>query len=100
MLATKQIFKILKTFVTLCILSLFITNSSNSHSGRTGPSGCHMDYGTQGYHCHKQKQTNPFQTYYYIKYRGQTYGPYKSYSSCMAAIRGAKIVGGFCTTSR
>ena len=49
---------------------------------------------------HKTKQTNPYQTYYYIKYQGQTYGPYSSYSSCMGAIRGAGVYGAYCSTSK
>ena len=43
---------------------------------------------------------HPFKTYYYIKHQGRSYGPYSSYSSCMAAIRGAGISGAFCSTSK
>ena len=59
-----------------------------------------MNYATANYHCHKTKQTNPYQTYYYIKYQGQSYGPYTSYSSCQAAIRGAGVYGAYCSTSK
>ena len=74
--------------------------SANSHSGNTNAGGCHMNYATAYYHCHKTKQTNPYQTYYYIKYQGQSYGPYTSYSSCQAAIRGANVYGAYCSTSK
>ena len=93
----KKIMFVLGSFLFFIIL---LNQKSFAHSGRTGPTGCHMDYGSQGYHCHKKKQSNPFQTYYYVKYRGNTYGPYSSYSSCMSALRGARLVGGYCSTSK
>ena len=81
-------------------LSFLYSITANSHSGNTNAGGCHMNYATANYHCHKTKQTNPYKTYYYIKYQGQTYGPYSSYSSCMSAIRGAGVYGAYCSTSQ
>ena len=59
-----------------------------------------MNYSTANYHCHKTKKTNTYQTYYYIKHMGRSYGPYSSYNSCMAAIRGSNVTGAFCSTSQ
>ena len=81
-------------------LSFLYSINANSHSGNTNAGGCHMNYATANYHCHQTKQTNPYQTYYYIKYQGQSYGPYTSYSSCQAAIRGAGVYGAYCSTSQ
>ena len=87
-------------FLVALILSFILCGVAYSHSGNTNAGGCHMNYATANYHCHKTKQTNPYQTYYYIKYQGQTYGPYSSYSSCMGAIRGAGVYGAYCSTSK
>ena len=93
--------------IAIIIFSVFfyfitVSDKTYSHSGRTGPSGCHMDYNRIGgaYHCHKQKTINPYQTYYYVHHRGQVIGPYKSYGSCMNAVRGARLTGAYCSTSR
>ena len=90
----------MKKLLGIVVLGLLFCIKAYSHSGNTGPSGCHMNYATANYHCHTPKQTNPYAIYYYVKYQGQTYGPYKSYSSCMGAIRGANIVGAYCSTSK
>ena len=90
----------MKKFLAIITLGLIFSIKAYSHSGNTNAGGCHMNYATANYHCHKTKQTNPYQTYYYIKYQGQTYGPYTSYSSCMGAIRGAGVYGAYCSTSQ
>tara|TARA_B100000035_G_C20564446_1_gene364011 strand:+ start:111 stop:386 length:276 start_codon:yes stop_codon:yes gene_type:complete len=82
------------TFILLLVVN------ANSHSGGTNAGGCHMNYTTGQYHCHKAKQTDPFKTYYYIKHQGRSYGPYSSYSSCMSAIRGSGVIGAYCSTSK
>ena len=87
-------------FILIFLLTLFVSMYSYSHSGRTGPSGCHMDYQRAEYHCHQKKYYNTFETYYYIHYQGQVYGPYSSYSTCTNAARGAGIWGYYCSTSR
>ena len=89
-----------KKLIWVIGLSLLFCGLAYSHSGNTNAGGCHMNYATANYHCHKTKQTNPYKTYYYIKYQGQTYGPYTSYSSCMNAIRGAGVYGAYCSTSQ
>ena len=86
--------------VIIFLLSLIFAFKALSHSGNTGPTGCHMNYATANYHCHTPKQANPYKTYYYIKYQGQTYGPYSSYSSCLNAINGANIYGAYCSSSK
>lgn len=91
---------LIKKLLAIVILGLFFSQNAYSHSGNTGPTGCHMDYSTANYHCHNAKQSNPFATYYYIKYQGRTYGPYSSYNTCMQAIRGANISGAYCSTSQ
>ena len=53
--------------VIIFLLSLLFTFKAHSHSGNTGPTGCHMNYATANYHCHTTKQANPYKTYYYIK---------------------------------
>ena len=90
----------MKKIFSILIFSFILCGISYSHSGNTNAGGCHMNYATANYHCHKTKQTNPYQTYYYIKYQGQTYGPYSSYSSCMSAIRGSNVYGAYCSTSK
>ena len=90
----------MKIVLVFLVLNLIFHTKLYSHSGNTNAGGCHMNYATANYHCHKTKQTNPYQTYYYIKYQGQTYGPYSSYSSCMGAIRGAGVYGAYCSTSQ
>tara|TARA_B100001093_G_scaffold325022_1_gene310134 strand:+ start:414 stop:689 length:276 start_codon:yes stop_codon:yes gene_type:complete len=87
-------------FLVITILGLLFSQNAYSHSGMTGPSGCHMDYSRGTQHCHKSKQPDPFKTYYYIKYQGKTAGPYSSYNSCMNAARGAKLTGAYCSTSK
>lgn len=84
-------------FRILIILITLLPKIVFSHSGMTNQGGCHMNYFTQEYHCHQQKQTNPFQTYYCINYQFQQYGPYKTYWSCQGAIDGAGIIGAFCS---
>jgi len=91
---------IVKIILGILFLGLLLSGNANSHSGNTNAGGCHMNYTTAQYHCHNKKQTNPYQTYYYIKHQGQTYGPYTSFSSCMSAIRGAGVMGAFCSTSQ
>ena len=90
----------MKKYLFIILLGIFFCGAAYSHSGNTNAGGCHMNYATANYHCHKTKQTNPYKTYYYIKYQGQTYGPYSSYSSCMSAIRGANVYGAYCSTSQ
>ena len=94
-----------RIFINLLVLIIFLflflfTFNLYAHSGRTGPSGCHMDYQRAEYHCHQKKYYNTFETYYYIHYQGQVYGPYSSYSTCTNAARGAGIWGYYCSTSR
>ena len=84
----------------LLALLLLVPSLSFSHSGGTNQGGCHMNYTTGQYHCHQAKQPDPFKTYYYIKHQGRSYGPYSSYSSCMAAIRGSGVMGAYCSTSK
>ncbi len=90
----------MKKYLFIIFLGTFFCVAAYSHSGNTNAGGCHMNYATANYHCHKTKQTNSYKTYYYIKYQGQTYGPYSSYSSCMSAIRGAGVYGAYCSTSQ
>ena len=90
----------MKKLLGIVVLGLLMIGNANSHSGMTNAGGCHMDYATAQYHCHKTKQTNPYQTYYYIKHQGRSYGQYSSYSSCMAAIRGSGVMGAYCSTSK
>jgi len=90
----------MKKILGLVIFSLLISFNVNSHSGGTNAGGCHMNYTTGQYHCHQAKQPDPFKTYYYIKHQGRSYGPYSSYSSCMAAIRGSGVMGAICSTSK
>ncbi len=90
----------MKKLLGIVVLGLLFCIKAYSHSGNTNAGGCHMNYATADYHCHTTKQTDPYKTYYYIKYQGQTYGPYSSYNSCMAAIRGAGVYGAFCSTSQ
>jgi len=82
---TRTLFAILLSLM----LVIFISQITFAHPGATGPSGCHMNYSTGDYHCHTAKTPDPSQIYYYIKYKGNSYGPYSSYSSCMNAISGA-----------
>ena len=90
----------MKNILFIIIFIYFIFNfKAFSHSGNTNAGGCHMNNSTANYHCHELKQTNTYQTYYYIKHQGETYGPYTSYSSCMNAIRGAGVYGfAYCST--
>ncbi len=90
----------MKLIFSVITFVLLLSVNANSHSGGTNAAGCHMNYSTGFYHCHQAKQPDPFKTYYYIKHQGRSYGPYSSYSSCMAAIRGAGISGAFCSTSK
>jgi hypothetical protein len=91
--------KKLFSIIVFCLLFFTLNiNNLNAHPGRTGPSGCHMSYAAQGYHCHKAKTPDPFAIYYYVHYRGQSHGPYSSYNSCMAAARGANLTGAYYTT--
>ena len=80
-------------------LAIVFSNKVFAHSGATGPSGCHMNYATGDYHCHTKKTPDPSQTYYYIKHQGDSYGPYSTESSCMNAIKEAKLYGAYCNTS-
>ena len=89
-----------KKLLAIIVLGLLYSLNAYSHPGMTGPTGCHMDYSRGTQHCHKSKQPNPYKTYYYAKYRGQTYGPYSSYGSCMNAVRGANLIGAYCSTSK
>ena len=91
----KTLFAIFLSLITL----IFFNQISFAHPGATGPSGCHMNYSTGDYHCHTAKTPNPGETYYYIKYKGESYGPYSSYSSCMNAINGANLYGAYCSTA-
>ncbi len=88
--------------VKFIVILLFLFNSSFvfAHSGNTNAGGCHMNYYTNTYHCHTPKMTVPSQTYYYIHYYGNVYGPYSSRSSCNAAKNGANMYGGYCSTSK
>ena len=70
----------------------FSINILKSHSGMTGPSGCHMNYSNGTQHCHKSKTPTPGRAYWYSN---QGHGPYSSASSCQNALRGAGIIG-FC----
>ncbi len=79
------------------VFVIFYSFSLSAHSGMTGPTGCHMNYYTAEYHCHQKKQPNYLQTYWYINWNFNKYGPYSSYSSCMNAARGAGLTGYFCT---
>ena len=90
----------IKLFLGILVLGLLFSLKAYSHSGMTGPSGCHMNYSTGVQHCHQAKTTDPYATYYYIHYQGQTAGPYSSYSSCMGAARGANLYGAYCNTSK
>ena len=91
----------MKKILGIMVIGFFLTIfKAYSHSGNTGPTGCHMDYSTAQYHCHKKKQPNPLGAYYYIKHQGHTYGPYASYYTCMSAIRGAGVYGAFCSTAK
>ena len=89
----------MKKILLILIFNFAISSQAFSHSGNTNAGGCHMNYVTSDYHCHNTKQTNPYQIYYYIKHMGSSYGPYSSYNSCTAAIRGANILGAYCTSS-
>ena len=89
----------MKLILLILVFNVAILSQVFSHSGNTNAGGCHMNYATAYYHCHNTKQTNPYQTYYYIKHMGKSYGPYTSYNSCTAAIRGANILGAYCTSS-
>tara|TARA_B100000945_G_C19819418_1_gene339879 strand:+ start:38 stop:310 length:273 start_codon:yes stop_codon:yes gene_type:complete len=86
--------------LAIAVLGLLFFSKAYSHSGRTGPSGCHMNYSTGTQHCHKTKTLNPYKIYYYIHYQGRTAGPYSSYSSCMSAARGANLIGAICLTRK
>ena len=94
-----------RIFINLLVLIIFLflflfTFNLYAHSGRTGPSGCHMNYYTAQYHCHNKKVPNYYATYYYIHYQAKVYGPYSSYSSCTNAARGAGLVYYYCSTSK
>lgn len=90
----KKIFWIIKLSV-----AIIFSNNVFAHPGATGPNGCHMNYSNGNYHCHQTKTPDPYQTYYYIKYQGNSYGPYSTKSSCMNAINEAKLYGAYCSTS-
>ena len=81
------------------IAVIFTSQITFAHPGNTGPDGCHLNYSNGDYHCHKAKTPDPYETYYYIKYKGESYGPYSSYSSCMNAINGANLYGAYCSTA-
>ena len=69
------------------------TTILKSHSGNTGPSGCHMNYSNGTQRCHKSKSLNPARSYWYSN---QGHGPYSSALTCQNALRGAGIIG-FCS---
>jgi hypothetical protein len=81
------------------LLAIVFSNNVLAHPGATGPDGCHLNYSNGNYHCHERKTPDPYKTYYYIKYQGDSYGPYSSESSCMNAIKEAKLYGAYCNTS-
>jgi hypothetical protein len=91
----------MKKIILGLALSLAIVFSNNvfAHSGATGPDGCHLNYSNGNYHCHERKIPDPYKTYYYIKYQGDSYGPYSTQSTCMNAINEAKLYGAYCSTS-
>ena len=51
--------------LAIAVLGLLFFSKAYSHSGRTGPSGCHMNYSTGTQHCHKTK------TYYTLPWKWQ-----------------------------
>lgn len=89
---------LIKIFLCFVFLNTFFLNDLKAHPGNTNAGGCHMDYSRQSYHCHKTKTPNPYAVYYYVHYRGSSYGPYSSYNSCMSALRGANLIGAYCST--
>ena len=91
---------LLKTTLYLFVLNTFVSNGLKAHPGNTNAGGCHMDYVRQSYHCHKAKTPNPYAVYYYVHYRGSSYGPYSSYNSCMSALRGANLMWAYCSMSK